>query len=178
MNRKDTIQRIEEELVRPKPWYEKGEVTVKDRPKNSLLFQPEHRDKKKKPAQENDFEDSCESDEFKEKIEFIRSKTTLKISADMERVLETLVCKKIKDKAYDNPRKENLTEKKPKHTEPEEVDPAQDRAPLHDAYEGRRTENDKFMDKAQLVSLLGEIDRDLAEIADCMYVPTRIRPQK
>lgn len=175
MNRENTIQKIEEELLQAKPWYEKGEVTVKERPKNSLLIQPA-RKTKTKPAADY-FDEEGGSDEFTEKIEFIRSKTTLKICTEMERMLEQVVQGKIKEKAYDNPRRQTISERKDKAKAVEAAaaapETAEERAPLHDVYEGRRTENDKFMEKSQLVALLSEIDRDLAEISDCTYVATR-----
>ncbi|OAG29950.1 hypothetical protein NEDG_01497 [Nematocida displodere] len=149
--RKVTIADIEEKLLKAREWYELGEVTQNDRPKNSLIS----------PEMETGGE-----------IEVIRSKSTLK-TEDLSQELEVLLRNRIKEKKYDNRRKtvlkENVLAGK------EEIDiprapraPEPPRAPLHDAYEGRTTANDKFMDKTILLQLFNEIEKDLINLG-CGY---------
>ncbi|KAI5159510.1 hypothetical protein NEAUS03_0357 [Nematocida ausubeli] len=152
MDRQRQIERIESELVSQKPWYEKGEVSVKERPKNSLLF-----------------DEDCDSDEFVRNIEFIRNKTTLKIENTIDVLIERIVKDRIKRKTYDNPRKAQ-----PKKKDLTIVVPDKDeKVVLHDILDGRRSENDKFMDPNEMIKLFNEIDSALVEISDKSYTGSR-----
>ena len=181
MHRQEQIKDIENKLVSEKAWYEKGEVTAKDRPMNSLLHAPkkklskrQKKIKKKTESTEECFDDECESAEFADKIEFIRNKTTLYICSKLEKTIEQIVKQKIKDKTYDNPRKKMIVDGRKKIEEiAAQKTEETERAPLHDIYEGRRTENDKYMDKIELVKLYNEIDKDIANIKDYTYVTSR-----
>ncbi|KAI5191508.1 hypothetical protein NEMIN01_1534 [Nematocida minor] len=153
MNRQRQIENIENELVKNKSWFEKGEVSVKERPKNSLLF-----------------DDDCDSDEFARNIEFIRNKTTLKIENTVDVVIERIVKEKIKNKQYDNPRKtQNKTEDKIATEEMKK----EEKTVVHDILEGRRSENDKFMEPSEIIRLFNEIDAALVEITDKSYTVSR-----
>ncbi|EIJ88235.1 hypothetical protein NEPAR06_0358 [Nematocida parisii] len=152
MDRQKQIEKIENELVSKKPWYEKGEVSVKERPKNSLLF-----------------DEDCDSDEFVRNIEFIRNKTTLKIENTVDVLIERIVKDRIKRKEYDNPRK---TVQKKKETVIEVAD-KEEKTVVHDILDGRRSENDKFMEPSEMIRLFNEIDSALVEISDKSYTGSR-----
>ncbi|KAI5179592.1 hypothetical protein NEOKW01_0055 [Nematocida sp. AWRm80] len=176
MDRKNTIETIENQLVSEKTWFEKGEVTISDRPKNSLLFKQE----KRKTAKKEEEEESDDSEDLAENLEFKRSKTVLKIDAQQQKEIEKIIKQKIKDKSYDNPRKPKPVSQKDKLSEMYESMPTvketqapEDRPALHDIYEGRRTENDKFMDKNKMIALFNEIDHDLANLSDSLYIISR-----
>jgi len=185
MGRREEIERIEDGLVGERHWYEKGEVTIKERPKDSMLFGKKEKTKKEKAKQkgtqkkkQNDIESYLEeeygSEEFAEKIDFIRNKSTMKITEKTERMLERVVLGKMKDKTYDNPRKKQIVDSRQKVAEALSKAPeTEEKKPLHDVYEGRKTENDKFMEKSLMIELFNEIDRDLAEITDRTYITTR-----
>lgn len=153
MDRQRKIDDIEKELITSKPWFEKGEVSVKERPKNSLLF-----------------DDDCDSDEFVRNIEFIRNKTTLKIENTLDIVIERIVKEKLKNKQYDNRRKSAQKKDNPVISVEESKE---EKKAIHDILEGRRSENDKFMDPNEIVKLFNEIDSALAEITDKSYRASR-----
>lgn len=152
MDRRRQIENIENQLVGEKPWFEKGEVSVKERPKNSLLLN-----------------EDCDSDEFIRNIEFIRNKTTLKIENTVDVIIEKILKERIKRKEYDNPRK---SVQKTKELVVEEA-PQEERKAVHEILEGRRTENDKFMDLNEMIKLFNEIDSALVEISDKSYTANR-----
>lgn len=152
MDRQREIETIEDELVKNKPWFEKGEVSVRERPKNSLLF-----------------DEDCDSDEFVRNIEFIRNKTTVKIENTVDIAIERIVKEKLKNKQYDNPRK---TAKKEEVPISEEVK-KEEKTAVHDILEGRKSENDKFMEPSEIVRLFNEIDKSIAELTDRSYVVSR-----
>ncbi|KAH9386099.1 uncharacterized protein NEMAJ01_0995 [Nematocida major] len=155
MGRQTEIKRIENELVGEKPWFEKGEVSVKERPKNSLLQ-----------------EEDCDSDEFVKNIEFIRSRATLKIEDTVDVMIERVVKDLIKKKEYSNPRK--VTAKTEKEAMPvSEQGLKEESKAVHDILDGRRTENDKFMNPNEMIKLFNEIDSELAAISDKSYTITR-----
>ncbi|KAI5185770.1 hypothetical protein NEHOM01_1047 [Nematocida homosporus] len=177
------IAQIEDDLVNGKAWYEKGEVTIKDRPKGTLVKPLVKEEKIRKRGKDKVGRDKVgkeeeieEEDYIHEDLEFVRNKTTLKITEKVSSLLERIVKDKIKKKEYDNPRK---VQKKSKEelaklisseiTKTEEPE----RGPLHDVYAGRRTENDQFMAKAQLVALFNEIDKELSAITDHTYTASR-----
>lgn len=153
MDRQRKIDDIEKELITSKPWFEKGEVSVKERPKNSLLF-----------------DDDCDSDEFVRNIEFIRNKTTLKIENTLDIVIERIVKEKLKNKQYDNRRKSAQKKDNPVISVEESKE---EKKAIHDILEGRRSENDKFMDPNEIVKLFNEIDSALAELTDKSYRASR-----
>ncbi|KAI5170968.1 hypothetical protein NEFER03_0370 [Nematocida sp. LUAm3] len=168
MERNKRIEEIERQLVGEKPWYEKGEVSVKERPKGTLV-----KDTSKGKVQKNEEQD----DLLREDIEITRNKRTVKITEEISSVIDQVVLDRIKKKEYDNPRKQKVSTKKEISellgASVNEEKQKEERAPLHDLLEGRKTVNDSFMGKEQLISLLNEIDKDLSSISDESYVVSR-----
>lgn len=167
MDRKAYIEKAEAHLVEEKAWYEKGEVDIRSRPKNTLVKVIDQQ--KRENTEQTGSEE--ESSEAADKLEVTRKKAAAKVTDKLAREIERFVRQKVKAKEYDNirrSRKPKKTEKEPEPTEkPEEPQKIE---AIHDQCNERQTENDKYMDRDQLLKLLGEIDRDLAELTDPTYI--------
>lgn len=170
MERKAYIEKAEAQLVEEKAWYEKGEVDIRSRPKNTLVrvLDPQKRENTEQHTGSDE-----ESSGAADKLEVTRKKAAAKVTEKLAREIERFVRQKVKAKEYDNirrPRNPGSKKSQDPEAKPEKAEDPPKAQPLHDQCAERKTENDKYMDRAQLLKLLGEIDRDLAELTDPTYI--------
>lgn len=165
-HRAQQIEQIENALVSERVWYERGEVTAKQRPKNSVAGGIA-------AATDSDIVGDDES-VSEAQLEFIRSKSALQITDKVSSLIERVVRDKIKQKQYSNPRRNTgkaLNTADTAETLKETESPSTTTRPaLHELYAERRTQNDSFMERPQMTALFNEINKDLASIADQTFI--------